>query len=128
MKQFENCIPGEYLKNLVLEISKVMGISIDFDDIVKTSNNDGEPGPQCLCIFKKDESFILVDVRNIDYVMSIVIRCEDSISDKVKAIMLKWDIVARKRYHQEIRRGIEDRYGQEISLLNDIIRIHKISI
>ncbi len=48
--------------------------------------------------------------------------------DEVKAIMLKWDVILRRSYHQEIRGDIEDRYDKEISLLNDIIKLHKITI
>ncbi len=128
MKEFDNCIPGEYLKDVVLELSTVMGIDVDYEEILKASKNDGEPGVHCVCIFKKGNSFILVDVQNIDILKGIVIRCEDTISDNVKAVILKWDILARKRYHQEIRDDIEDRYGSERSLLNDIIKAHKISI
>lgn len=128
MKEFDNCVPEEYLKELVLEVADIMDVNIDFKEIIRAADNDGEPGEHCVCIFKKETSFILVDVQNLDILKNIVVRCEDNISDKVKVAILKWDTIARKRYQQAIRVNIEDRYGKEKSLLNDIINKHKISI
>jgi hypothetical protein len=74
-----------------------------------------------VCIFRKGESFIIVDVQNIDWLKGFVVRCEEGVADKVKSIVLKWDIIARKQYHQEIPVDIEDAFRKERSLLNDII-------
>lgn len=126
MRQYESCVPGEYLKDLLEEISVVSGIPIDYGKVEEAAKNDGEPGEHCVCIFRKNDSFILVDVQNIDWLKGFVIRCQDDIAVKVKAIVLKWDVIARKHYHQEIPTDIEDAYGKERSLLNDIIKGHKL--
>ncbi|MGE5417104.1 MAG: hypothetical protein ACM3UZ_10270 [Acidobacteriota bacterium] len=128
MKQYECCLPGEYLGDISYELSTKMAIDIDYGIIEETAKNDGEPGEQCLAIFRKGESFVLMDLRSIDWLYAIVVRCEDDISEDVKAVMLKWDIEARKHYHQETRDDLEDRLGKEKSLLNDIVKVHGITI
>lgn len=128
MKQFELGVPGEYLKDLLEEVSVASGIAIDYEKVKEAANNNGEPGENCVCIFRKNDSFILVDVQNIDWLKGFVIRCEDDIANTVKDIVLKWDVIARKQYHQEIQTDIEDAFGKERSLLNDIIRGHKLKM
>lgn len=128
MKQYESCLPGEYLKPLLMELSVAMDIETDFNKVVEAAKNDGKPGPQCVAIFRKGKTLILVDVGNRDWLRAIVVICEDEVSQNVKRIVLKWDTEARKFYHQEIVDDIEDVFGMEKSLLNCMIEVNKISI
>lgn len=128
MKQFESGVPNEYLKDLTKEVASAIGITIDVSRIDRAAENEGEPGENCVCIFRKNESFVLVDVQNNDWIMGFVVRCEDCDAEVARNIVLKWDKITREQYHQDIPEDIEDRFGKEKSLLNDIIKVHGISI
>lgn len=128
MKEFSNSIPEEFLEDVIAELASILEMDINFKIIEDAAMNDGEPNPDCVCIFRKNNSFVLVDVRNIDILKGLVVRCEEHVADDAKKTILKWDKIARERYHQEVRVELDDEYQRENSKLKTIASVNGIEI
>lgn len=128
MKEYYNSIPDDFLEKVVMDLANIMNLIVDFNEIQEAAKNDGEPGEHCVRIFKKENSFLLVDVQNNDFLKSIVVRCEDDDSQRIWDAITKWDILAREKYNQSGESNIRDSYGVDNNMLSVILNLHGISI
>ncbi len=129
LKQYEMDFPTEYIDEILIDMEKIMGIPVDFQEVKRARTNNGEISKECLCIFRSPEDqhcFILADCRNTGLLASIVVRCTIADSEKVHDKMLEWDTLMRKDYHQKTRDHLENRLMNEKNTLSYIMEDYKI--
>lgn len=126
MKQYEINAPNEYLEEIVKDLGEALGITIDLEELEDVFERVLENKWFSEVFIARDtkdpRSFILVELRNNDYIYGFVIRCNESNFLQGKETLLKWDQFCRKEYCQpEIPDDLEDVFLYENNMLNNII-------
>lgn len=71
-----------------------------------------------------------VDCNARDFIMPLVVMCQDSDVDQIKPLMLAWDNKMREEYYQKLTEEIVDVYNVKdgSTLLSEIESFYHISI
>ena len=72
-----------------------------------------------------DESCIIVDCNNRDWIYSLIVISTDFFADSVSEIMMKWDNEIREEYGQELVLCEQDVFGIFNTLLESIEEYYK---
>ncbi|MGC5324648.1 hypothetical protein [Brevibacillus sp. SYSU BS000544] len=129
MKQYETNIPSEYLIEVVKDLGKAMDIEIDvqqLDDLFESVGENKWYSEVFIARHKTDPGcFILVELRNNDYIFGFVIRCNETNYLQAKATLLRWDQFCREEYAQPyIPIDLEDVFLKEENMLNHLVKIY----
>ena len=128
--QFEMYYANEYLEEIVADFAAVLNLKYDEKDEEIASKSLSVRGLENLLILKREGCFMCIDCNARDFIMPLVVMCQDSDVDRVKAVMLEWDNKMREEYYQELTEEIVDVYNVKdgSTLLSEIESFYHISI
>lgn len=128
--QFEMYYANEYLEEIVADFAAVLNLKYDEKDVEIASKSMSVRGLENLLILKRDGCFVCIDCNARDFIMPLVVMCQDSDADKIKPLMLAWDNKMREEYDQKLTEEIVDVYHVKdgSTLLSEIETFYHISI
>ena len=128
--QYEMYFTNEYLEEIVEDFASVLKLKYDVKDVETASEERDTHSLKNIFVIKREGCFLCIDCNDRDYIFPLVVRCQDSDADKIKAAMLKWDNKMREEYYQELTEEIEDVYNVNdgSTILSQIERVYRISI
>lgn len=128
--QFEIYYANEYLEEIVADFAAALNLKYDEKDVEIASKSMSVRGLESLLILKRDGCFMCVDCNARDFIMPLVVMCQDSDVDQIKPLMLAWDNKMREEYYQKLTGEIVDVYNVKdgSTLLSEIESFYHISI
>lgn len=126
--QFEMWFANEYIEEVVADFAAVLNLEYDRKDI-DTAMEDLSNGIKNVLMIKREGCLLCIDCNAKDYIIPLVVICQDNEEDKIKAAMLEWDNKIRKVYGQKLREEVINvYYKNNRTLLRQIEEYYKISI
>ena len=128
--QFEMYYANEYLEEIVADFAAVLSLKYDEKDVEIASKERDRCSLKNIFILKREGCLLCIDCNDRDFIMPLVVICQDSDIDKIKAVMLEWDNKMREEYYQELTEEIVDVYNitDGSTLLSEIESFYHISI
>ena len=128
--QFEMYYANEYLEEIVADLAAVLSLKYDEKDVEIASKERDRCSLKNIFILKREGCLLCIDCNDRDFIMPLVVICQDSDIDKIKAVMLEWDNKMREEYYQELTEEIVDVYNitNGSTLLSEIESFYHISI
>lgn len=128
--QFEMYYANEYLEEIVADLAAVLGLTYDEKDVEAASKERDRCSFKNIFILKREDSFLCIDCNDRDFIMPLVVMCQDSDVDQIKPLMLAWDNKMREEYYQKLTEEIVDVYNVKdgSTLLSEIESFYHISI
>ena len=126
--QFEMWFANEYIEEVVADFAAVLNLEYDKKDI-DTAMEDLSNGIKNVLMIKREGCLLCIDCNAKDYIIPLVVICQDNEEDQIKAAMLEWDNKIRKEYGQKLREEVINvYYKNNRTLLRQIEEYYKISI
>ncbi len=121
---------NEYLEEIVADFAAALNLKYDEKDVETASKSMSVRGLENLLILKRDRCFMCIDCNARDFIMPLVVMCQDSDADRIKPLMLAWDNKMREEYYQKLTAEIVDVYQVKdgSTLLSEIESFYHISI
>ena len=128
--QFEMYYANEYLEEIVADFAAVLSLKYDEKDVEIASKERDRCSLKNIFILKREGCLLCIDCNDRDFIMPLVVICQDSDIDKIKAVMLEWDNKMREEYYQELTEEIVDVYNitDGSTLRSEIESFYHISI
>ncbi|MGG3524332.1 hypothetical protein COM13_09585 [Bacillus pseudomycoides] len=130
--QYEYEFPNEYTDELVEKIGEIMGIPIDLTRENKMEHiQDYESETEIIRLIKslkEPKSFILIKFNKKDWYYAIVIRCRESIHQRVKEVLLDLNEQIIEEYGDTPYEKIENVISNKDTLLNKFLERYNFSI
>lgn len=130
--QYEYEFPNEYTDELVEQIGEIMGIPIDLTRENKMEHiQDYESETEIIRLIKslkEPKSFILIKFNKKDWYYAIVIRCRESIHQRVKEVLLDLNEQIIEEYGDTPYEKIENVISNKDTLLNKFLERYNFSI
>ena len=108
--QYEMYFTNEYLEEIVADFAAALNLKYDEKDVETASKSMSVRGLENLLILKRDRCFMCIDCNARDFIMPLVVMCQDSDADRIKPLMLAWDNKMREEYYQKLTAEIVDVY------------------
>ena len=90
--QYEMYFTNEYLEEIVADFAAALNLKYDEKDVETASKSMSVRGLENLLILKRDRCFMCIDCNARDFIMPLVVMCQDSDADRIKPLMLAWEI------------------------------------
>ena len=128
--QFEMYYENEYLEEIVSDLTAVLGLTYDEKDVEAASKERDRCSLKNIIILKREDCLLCIDCNDRDFIMPLVVMCQDSDVDQIKSLMLAWDNKMREEYYQKLTEEIVDVYNVKdgSTLLSEIESFYHISI
>ncbi|PDZ73711.1 hypothetical protein [Bacillus pseudomycoides] len=130
--QYEYEFPNEYTDELVEQIGEIMGIPIDLTRENKMEHiQDYESETEIIRLIKslkEPKSFILIKFNKKDWYYAIVIRCRESIHQRVKEVLLDLNEQIIEEYGDTPYEKIENVISNKDTLVNKFLERYNFSI
>ncbi|PEM38843.1 hypothetical protein [Bacillus pseudomycoides] len=130
--QYEYEFPNEYTDELVEQIGEIMGIPIDLTRENKMEHiQDYKSETEIIRLIKslkEPKSFILIKFNKKDWYYAIVIRCRESIHQRVKEVLLDLNEQIIEEYGDTPYEKIENVISNKDTLLNKFLERYNFSI
>lgn len=128
--QFEMYYANEYLEEIVADFAAVLDLAYDEKDVEAASAERDRCSLKNIFILKREGCILCIDCNDRDFIMPLVVMCQDSDADKIKPLMLAWDNKMREEYDQKLTKEIVDVYHVKdgSTLLSEIETFYHISI
>lgn len=130
LHQFEMYYANEYLEEIVADIAAILNLNYDEKDVEAASKERDRCSLKNLLLLKRDGCLLCIDCNDRDFIMPLVVICQDNDVDQIKVAMLKWDNKIRDEYYQKLTEEIVDVYHVKdgTTLLSEIERFYHIII
>ena len=119
--QYELEFPNEYTSDLVKQVGEIMEISTNLARETKFENiQDFESESEIIRIMTKPENpsnFILVKFSKVDWYYAIVIRCNQSVHEKIKHVLMELNENIIEEYGDSPYDSIENVFSSRDNLL-----------
>ena len=128
--QFEMYFANEYLEEIVADFAKILNLKYDEKDLEIASKSLRVHGLENVVLIQREGCLLCIDCNFKDFIYPLVVMCQDSDANKIKAAMLEWDNKIREEYYQELTEEIKDVYNvtNGSTLLSGIEKFYHISI
>ncbi|MGC7931664.1 hypothetical protein ACP3VS_24075 [Lysinibacillus sp. VIII_CA] len=117
--QYELEFPNEYTSDLVKQVGEIMEIPTNLARETKFENiQDFESESEIIRIMTKPENssnFILVKFSKVDWYYAIVIRCNQSVHEKIKHVLMELNENIIEEYGDSPYDSIENVFQVEIT-------------
>lgn len=132
LKQYEFEFPNDYTHELVMNIGDIMQIPVDLtkDNMMKHIQ-DYESDTEIIRLIKdpKDpHSFILIKFNKKDWYCAIVIRCQESIHQRVKQVLIDLNEQIVEEYGDSPYEKIENVISNKNTLLSKFLERYPLPI
>ena len=128
MVQYEMYFTNEYLEDIINDLAVIMELNVEKKVIDAAMQERDKSSLNNLLLLKNESGFICIDCNDNDWIFPLVVKCQERVADKIKAIMIKWDNLIRAEYGQKLSEDICDVYGKEPTLLDSIEKYYGITI
>ncbi|MEB7453652.1 hypothetical protein ACNA06_22435 [Lysinibacillus sp. RSDA_15] len=119
--QYELEFPNEYTSDLVKQVGEIMEIPTNLARENKFENiQDFESESEIIRIMTKPENpsnFILVKFSKVDWYYAIVIRCNQSVHEKIKHVLMELNENIIEEYGDSPYDSIENVFSSRDNLL-----------
>ncbi len=119
--QYELEFPNEYTSDLVKQVGEIMEIPTNLARETKFENiQDFESESEIIRIMTKPENpsnFILVKFSKVDWYYAIVIRCNQSVHEKIKHVLMELNENIIEEYGDSHYDSIENVFSSRDNLL-----------
>ncbi|GED66285.1 MULTISPECIES: hypothetical protein [Lysinibacillus] len=119
--QYELEFPNEYTSDLVKQVGEIMEIPTNLARETKFENiQDFESESEIIRIMTKPENpsnFILVKFSKVDWYYAIVIRCNQSVHEKIKHVLMELNENIIEEYGDSPYDSIENVFSSRDNLL-----------
>ena len=128
--QFEMYYANEYLEEIAADFAAILNLNYDEKDVEAASKERDRCSLKNLLLLKREGCLLCIDCNDRDFIMPLVVICQDNDADKMKAAMLKWDNKIREEYYQKLTEEIVDVYHVKdgTTLLSEIEGFYHIAI
>lgn len=130
--QYELEFPNEYTSDLVKQVGEIMEIPTNLARETKFENiQDFESESEIIRIMTKPENpsnFILVKFSKVDWYYAIVIRCNQSVHEKIKHVLMELNENIIEEYGDSPYDSIENVFSSRDNLLLKYAEIFNIPI
>lgn len=127
--QFEMWFTNEYVEEVVADFARILNLKYDEKDVETAMEELSMYDIKNLLLIKGDGCMLCVDCNYDDYIVPLVVICQEKGADEIKATMLEWDNRIRKEYGQKPREEIINVfYKDNRTLLRRIEEFYNISI
>lgn len=128
--QFEMYYSNEYLEEIVADFAAILNLNYDEKDVEAASKERDRCSLKNLLLLKREGCLLCIDCNDRDFIMPLVVICQDNDADQMKAAMLKWDNKIREEYYQKLTEEIVDVYHVKdgTTLLSEIESFYHIAI
>lgn len=128
MVQFEMYFTNEYVKEILTDLANTMKLCFQEEDVKKAMQERDKQSKNNILLVKRDKRFICVDCNDKDWILPLIVRCDEYEAQKVKEIMMKWDNSIREEYEQELTSDMFNVYEKDDNLLKRIERYYNITL
>ena len=111
MKQYEMYFTNEYTEEIIDELAEIFKVKYDKSLLHQAIKEIDKSSINNIFVINIDESCIIVDCNNRDWIYSLIVISTDFFANSVSEIMMKWDNEIRKEYGQELVLCEQDVYG-----------------
>ena len=109
--------------------AKILNIEYDEKDVETAMEEISMYDIKNLLLIKGDDCMLCVDCNYDDYIVPLVVICQEKAADEIRAAMLEWDNKIRKEYGQEPREVVMNVfYKDNRTLLRRIEAFYHISL
>lgn len=128
MVQYEMYFTNEYLEDIISDLAVIMELNVEKKVIDVAMQERDKRSLNNLLLLKNESGCICIDCNDNDWIFPLVVKCQERVADKIKAIMIKWDNLIRVEYGQKLTEDICDVYGKEETLLDSIEKYYGLTI
>lgn len=128
MVQYEMYFTNEYLEDIISDLAVIMELNVEKKVIDVAMQERDKRSLNNLLLLKNESGCICIDCNDNDWIFPLVVKCQERVADKIKAIMIKWDNLIRAEYGQKLTEDICDVYGKEETLLDSIEKYYGLTI
>ena len=125
MKQYEMYFTNEYTEEIIDELAEIFKVKYDKSLLHQAIKELDKSSINNIFVINIDESCIIVDCNNRDWIYSLIVISTDFFANSVSDILMKWDNEIRKVYGQELVLCEQDVFGKSNTLLESIEEYYK---
>lgn len=127
--QYEMWFTNEYVEEVVEVFAGILNLKYDEKDVEIAMEEISMYDIKNLLLIKGDGCMLCVDCNYDDYIVPLVVICQEKAADEIRTAMFEWDNKIRKEYGQEPRKEVMNVfYKDNRTLLRRIEEFYKISI
>lgn len=128
MVQFEMYFTNEYVQEIVTDLTKAMGLHLPEEAVEKAMRESDPQSKNNLLLIKKNDRFICIDCNDRDWILPLIVRCDENEAPLLKEIMMSWDKAIREEYAQETVSDLSDALGKADNLLKRLEKYYDLTL